>query len=155
MSSYSQAKILIHEYKDLVDHFGGASSELIAMGETKLGVQFPSDYRKFLLEYGALTFGAAEIYGVFTEDFENSGVPDAVWATLDERRVVKMPTNLVMIYNTEMGEILCLNYRELNTNQEPKITSYFPGFAESVQKNEVLYNSFGDFLLDIVEGELE
>lgn len=66
-----------------------------------------------------------------------------------------MPTNLVMIYNTEMGEILCLNYRELNTNQEPKITSYFPGFAESVQKNEVLYNSFGDFLLDIVEGELE
>ncbi|WP_261975744.1 SMI1/KNR4 family protein [Lactiplantibacillus plantarum] len=64
MSSYSQAKILIHENKDLVDHFGGASSELIAMGETKLGVQFPSDYRKFLLEYGALTFGAAEIYGV-------------------------------------------------------------------------------------------
>ena len=64
------------------------------------------------MEYGALTFGAAEIYGVFTEDFENSGVPDAVWATLDERRVVKMPTHLVMIYNTGMGEILCLNYRE-------------------------------------------
>lgn len=155
VSSYEQAKILIDENEDLVDDFGGASSELVKMGETKLGVQFPSDYRQFLLEYGALTFGAAEIYGIFTEDFENSGVPDAVWATLDERKLIKMPLHLVMIYNTEMGEIFCLNYRELNTNQEPKITSYFPGFDENAQKNEVLYNSFGDFLLDIVEEELE
>ncbi|MCT0162791.1 SMI1/KNR4 family protein [Lactiplantibacillus pentosus] len=155
VSSYKQAKVLIDENEDLVDDFGGASNKLVEMGEIKLGVQFPSEYKQFLLEHGALTFGAAEIYGIFTEDFENSGVPDVVWATLDERKLVKMPLHLVMIYNTGMGEVFCLNYRELNADQEPKITSYFPGFVEDNQKNEVLYNDFGDFLLDVVEGELE
>lgn len=154
-SDYEQAKILIDENEDLVDDFGGASSELVKIGETRLGVEFPADYKQFLLDFGALTFGASEIYGIFTEDLENSGVPDVVWATLDERKLVKMPVHLIMIYNTEMGEIFCLNYKELNANEEPKVTSYFPGFDENAQKNEILYNSFGAFLLDIVKAELE
>lgn len=151
---YNQAKKIIVENDDLVDDFGGASEDIIKKAQLVLGIQFPEDYKLFLSCFGALTFGSIEIYGVFREDFENSGVPDAVWATLNERKLVNMPKHLVIIYNSGMGEMYCMNYKDLNSNNEPKITSYFPGFSEDAQKNEVLYDSFGEFLLDMVNEEI-
>lgn len=154
VTDYDKAKKVIEENKDLVDDFGGASDNLIKKAQTVLGLQFPKDYKLFLSYFGALTFGSIEIYGIFRGDFENSGVPDTVWSTLHERKLVKMPKHLVVLYNTGMGEIYCLNYKELNDTNEPKITSYFPGFSEDAQKNEVLYNNFGEFLLDMVTEEV-
>lgn len=151
---YNKAKELIEENQDLVDDFGGASDDIIKKAQTVLDLQFPEDYKLFLSYFGALTFGSIEIYGVFREDFENSGVPDTVWSTLNERKLVNMPKYLVILYNTGMGEMYCLNYKDLNENNEPKITSYFPGFSEDAQKNEVLYNNFGEFLLDMVNEEI-
>ncbi|MGX7024623.1 SMI1/KNR4 family protein [Vagococcus hydrophili] len=86
-----------------------------------------------MIEKGTITFNSIEIYGVFREDFENSGVPDVVWVTLNERELVNIPTHLVVLYNTGMGEMYCLNYKDLNNNNEPKITSYYPGFSENTQ----------------------
>jgi hypothetical protein len=65
-----------------------------------------------------------------------------------------MPKHLVILYNTGMGEMYCLNYKKLNSKNEPKITAYFQGFSEDAQKNEVLYNNFGEFLLDMVIEEI-
>ncbi|MBC1523264.1 SMI1/KNR4 family protein [Listeria booriae] len=154
IESYNKAKEIIEENEELVDDFGEMQESLIIKAQKELGVDFPDEYKYFLTDFGALTFGSIEIYGVFKEDFENSGVPDAVWATLNERKLVNMPQYLVVIYNTGMGELLCLNFRDLNDNQEPKITSYFAGFDESAQKHEVLYESFGDFILDMVKEEI-
>ncbi|WP_088816468.1 MULTISPECIES: SMI1/KNR4 family protein [Listeria] len=151
---YNKAKELIEENQDLVDAFGGASDDIIKKAQTVLDLQFPEDYKLFLSCFGALTFGSIEIYGVFREDFENSGVPDTIWSTLNERKLVNMPKYLVILYNTGMGEMYCLNYKDLNEKNEPKITSYFPGFSEDAQKNEVLYNNFGEFLLDMVNEEI-
>ncbi|ALS02149.1 hypothetical protein ATZ33_12385 [Enterococcus silesiacus] len=153
-TEYNKAKKLIEENENLVDDFGGASDDIIKKAQAVLGIQFPKDYELFLSCFGALTFGSIEIYGVFREDFENSGVPDTVWATLNERKLVNMPKHLVILYNTGMGEMYCLNYKDLNNNNEPKITSYFPGFSEDAQKNEVLYNNFAEFLLDMVTEEI-
>lgn len=153
-AEYNKAKKLIEENEDLVDDFGGASEDIIKKAQTVLDLQFPKDYKLFLSFFGALTFGSIEIYGVFREDFENSGVPDAVWSTLNERKLVNMPKHLVILYNTGMGEMYCLNYKDLNENNEPKITSYFPGFSEDAQTDEVLYNNFGEFLLDMVNEEI-
>ncbi|EUJ43796.1 SMI1/KNR4 family protein [Listeria riparia] len=154
IESYNKAKEIIEANEELVDDFGEMQESLIIKAQKELGVDFPDEYKYFLSDFGALTFGSIEIYGVFKEDFENSGVPDAVWATLNERKLVNMPQYLVVIYNTGMGELLCLNFRDLNDNQEPKITSYFAGFDESAQKHEVLYESFGDFILDMVKEEI-
>ncbi|MBC1502529.1 SMI1/KNR4 family protein [Listeria booriae] len=154
IESYNKAKEIIEENEELVDDFGEMQESLIIKAQKELGVDFPDEYKYFLTDFGALTFGSIEIYGVFKEDFENSGVPDAVWATLNERKLVNMPQYLVVIYNTGMGELLCLNFRDLNDNQEPKVTSYFAGFDESAQKHEVLYESFGDFILDMVKEEI-
>lgn len=153
-AEYNKAKELIEENQDLVDDFGGASDDIIKKAQMILDLQFPRDYKLFLSCFGALTFGSIEIYGVFREDFENSGVPDTVWSTLNERKLVNMPKYLVILYNTGMGEMYCLNYKDLNENNEPKVTSYFPDFSEDAQKNEVLYNNFGEFLLDMVNEEI-
>ncbi|MGX7420035.1 SMI1/KNR4 family protein [Carnobacterium gallinarum] len=152
---YSKAKKIIEENDDLVDDFGGASDDIIKKAQLVLSVQFPEDYKLFLSCFGALTFGSIEIYGVFREDFDNSGVPDVVWVTLNERNLVNMPKHLVILYNTGMGEMYCMNYEDLNSDNEPKITSYFPGFSENAQKNEVLYDNFGGFLLDMIKEEID
>lgn len=154
VESYNRAKEIIEENEELVDDFGEMQESLIIKAQKELGVDFPDEYKYFLSDFGALTFGSIEIYGVFKEDFENSGVPDAVWATMNERKLVNMPQYLVVIYNTGMGELFCLNFRDLNDNHEPKVTSYFAGFDESAQKHEVLYESFGDFILDMVKDEV-
>ncbi|EFR92250.1 SMI1 / KNR4 family, partial [Listeria innocua FSL S4-378] len=112
-------------------------------------------YKTFLADYGALTFGSIEIYGVFKEDFEDSGIPDTVWSTMNERKLVDMPKHLTILLNTGMGELYCLNFAVLNSHNEPKVTSYYPGFPEKSQQNEVLYDSFGEFLLDMIKEEIE
>lgn len=154
VEKYNEAKSIIQENDYLVDDFGGATRDTIEKAQSILGVKFPEDYKLYLTEFGALTFGSIEIYGVFREDFENSGIPDTVWATLNERELVNMPNHLTVLYNSGMGELYCMNFKILNNENEPKITSYYPGFSEEAQNNEVLFDSFGSFLLDMVTEEV-
>ncbi|MEG0732838.1 MAG: SMI1/KNR4 family protein [Vagococcus sp.] len=155
IEKYEQAKKIMEKNSDFLEYIGGCSDLLLIKAEKELSVAFPSDYRLFLKEYGALSFGAEEFYGIVREDFYNSRVPDGIWYTLTERKQVNMPKYLVVIYDTTMGELYCLNYNKLNKNNEPMVTSYFPGFDEEIQKHEVIAESFGDFLLDRVLLEAE
>lgn len=75
---YNKAKEVMEENDYMIDDFGGASESIIKKAQVVLGVEFPEDYKQFLSDFGALTFGSIEIYGVFKENFENSGVPDTV-----------------------------------------------------------------------------
>lgn len=155
IEKYNQAKNVIEENDYLLDDFGGASDAIIEKAQVVLDVNFPKDYKTFLADYGALTFGSIEVYGVFKEDFEDSGVPDIVWTTINERKLVDMPKYLLILHNTGMGELYCMNFADLNSHNEPRITSYYPGFPEKAQQNEVLYDNFGEFLLDMVQEEIE
>ncbi|EAF7125109.1 SMI1/KNR4 family protein [Listeria monocytogenes] len=155
IEKYNQAKNVIEENDYLVDDFGGASDAIIEKAQVVLDVNFPKDYKTFLADYSALTFGSIEVYGVFKEDFEDSGVPDIVWTTINERKLVDMPKYLLILHNTGMGELYCMNFADLNSHNEPRITSYYPGFPEKAQQNEILYDSFGEFLLDMVQEEIE
>ncbi|MBO0451876.1 SMI1/KNR4 family protein [Enterococcus sp. MJM16] len=154
MEKYDKAKRIIQENDYLVDDFGGAQKNSIEKAQKILGVEFPEDYKLFLADFGALTFGSIEIYGVCKEDFADSGIPDTVWATLNERELIQMPKQLIILYNSGMGELYCMNFNELNKENEPQITSYYPGFSEEAQRNEILYDNFGSFLLDMVMEEI-
>lgn len=151
---YRKAMTIIEANKELLDDLGGVNIDVISKAEKKLSVQFPKEYCEFLSKFGTMTFGATEIYGLLNDCHENQGAPDVVWVTLEERKVVSLPSHLVIIYDSGMGEKYCLDYRELNVDIEPKITSYFSGFSNEVQTFEVLYDSFGDFILDMVEDEV-
>ena len=79
---YERAISLIEENGDITDDIGGCSLKLIETAEEKLSLKFPTSYKEFLMKFGALSFGAEEIYGIVKEDFENSRVPDAIYGTL-------------------------------------------------------------------------
>lgn len=151
MNNYEKAKLLIIENIDMMDYFGKCPNYIIDLAERTLGVTYPKDYRDFVSNFGAGNFGSSEIYGVFREDFSNSGVPDSVWLTLLERKDIDFPEHLVIIHVLGNGELFCFDYNRLNLNGEPMIVSFTPNRNDY----ELVYDSFGDFLLDIVTGELE
>ncbi len=154
IQKYNEAKKILSKNSDMIFSIGGADEQTISKAEDILSLKFPEDYRAFLKDYGILSIGAEEIYGIVKDDFFNSSVPDAIWYTLIERKEVSMPPYLVVIYDTTIGELFCLNYDKINDNNEPKVTSYMAGIDEESQTYEVIANSFGEFLLERVSNEI-
>lgn len=125
---------------------GVKSEELVKKAEEILSLKFSPMYKKFIREFGSISYGGVEIYGVFDDDFENSGVPDGIWYTLDLRRTCNLPKNLLVIYDLGNGEIYCQDYNKVDES-EPKIVVYVPGFDNQDQTYEVIADNFGDFLV--------
>ena len=61
---------------------GGVSRDVIARAESEIGA-FPQDYRRFLAEFGCMTIGAREIFGLSNEI---AHYMDVVKMTLIERQ---------------------------------------------------------------------
>src|SRR5260370_37232531 len=80
--SYEQAVQFMRQFPDLMDFVGPRSESLVSTAEQFLSIKFPPDYRRFLLEFGAGSFGSFEILGVIRENFENSKVPNGIWYTM-------------------------------------------------------------------------
>lgn len=115
---------------------------------------FPRSYRDFLFNFGAMSFGAEEFYGIVREDFDNSRVPDAIWYTLVERKEAQLPSNLLVIYDTGSEELFCLDFSKLSSEGEPAVVVFVPGVDLEYQKYEVISGDFGEFLLQKVNLEL-
>jgi hypothetical protein len=154
IQDYSSAVRLIQQNSDLSDFIGECSEKLVKKAEEKLKVIFPQSYRNFLLNFGAGNFGAEEIFGVIKEDFENSGIPDAIWFTLKQRKEIELPSNLVIIYHTGGEEMFCLDLNTMGKYGEPAVVSYVIGVNLEDQIFEIIANDFGEFLLQRVESEL-
>ena len=147
-SDYEHAAELVAGHPDLADFVGARDEELVRAAEAALGVRFPPSYRRFLRELGAGSFGGQEIYGVIHADFENSGIPDAVWNTFSLRNDGDIPPDLVAIYATGDGEQLCVQ----SGSSETPILAIWPG---SDEEPEVVATDFGAWFREIVEDELD
>ncbi|MHB1000983.1 MAG: SMI1/KNR4 family protein [Armatimonadota bacterium] len=153
--NYLKAVSIMEEHKESCFFAGRRSEELVSLAERTLGLQFPKTYREFVLNYGAGSFGAEEIYGVINDDFVNSCVPDVVWYNLRIRKDINLPQNLLIIYHTGGDYVNCLDFNKLNNDGEPAVVDFAPGFDLSIQTYEKIADDFGDFLLDSVTQELE
>jgi hypothetical protein len=151
---YENAVDLIEQHSDLVDFVGNTTEKLVGKAERQLGLKFPPLYRKFLLDFGAGNFGSEEIYGIIKDDFENSGIPDAVWFTLKQRMEMNLPHNLVIVYHTGGEEMFCINTGRQNNLNESPIVIYKIGVRPEHQFYETVANDFGEFLLQRVCMEL-
>jgi hypothetical protein len=76
---------------------GPASDEMIDDAESKLSLQFPSEYRAFLKEYGAAMRTGFEIAGIFADD--DDGAP--MW-----RQIVQATQRLRKSVNGMLPESL-------------------------------------------------
>lgn len=154
IKDYEKAVHLINENQAISDFAGKCPELLIKKAEEKLNISFPESYRQFLLNFGAGNFGSEEVYGIIKEDFENSGIPDAIWYTIKQRKEVNLPSNLVVIYHTGGEEMFCLDTNKPGKNGEPALVSYAIGVDSKHQTYEIIANDFGEFLLQKVKLEL-
>ncbi len=153
IQDYETAKRLIDAYQDKADFAGPQPESLVRAAEAKLGVEFPPLYRRFLLEYGVGGMGGFEIYGIIQEDFDHSGIPDAIWYSLQEQRDSNLPRGFVAICNSGDGEIICLDCEDLPT--EPPVMVFEPGYPLEEQCWEVVAEDFGEFFLGLVKNEIQ
>lgn len=94
------------------DFDGPKPERLIRLAEDALGLTFPPTYRMFLSRLGSGDLFGYEFYGVINEDFEHSGIPDAIWLTLDERRTADLNPSFILISDTGYG-----GYYAIDTSQ--------------------------------------
>ncbi|MBM7706500.1 hypothetical protein JOD03_001403 [Chryseomicrobium aureum] len=153
--TYIKAKELIFENEDLADFSGERPINFIEKAERVIGLKFPSLYSGFLKEFGYLGFGAQEVYGIINDDFVNSSIPDGIWYTLQLREDVNLPSNFLAICYDGMEEVYCLDFNNVDKNGEPKVVAIDMGYDLEHQKIQIVAEDFGDFLLELVELELE
>ena len=151
---YQSAVELMQQHTDLMDFVGPRPNETLLAAEKALGLKFPLVYRHFLLEYGAGGFGGEEIYGIINPEFENSGVPDAIWYTLESRGRIKLPHDYIVIYSVGNGEIFCSDLTASYDDKAP-VVAFEPGLPIKLQNHEVIAQDFGEFLLQRVREEID
>jgi antitoxin YobK len=145
MSAYERAVRTIEGHPELRHFQGPKDPSLVDRAERELDLSFPPEYRRFLEEYGAGSFGGSEIYGLVGDDFRDSGIPDAIWYTLTLRAEASLPPDLVVVYSSGDGEELCVRAGD------GAIVSFLPGSDEDVA---VVAADFGSWLDEIVSEEV-
>lgn len=134
-------------FEEELDFTGQVSAEWINKGEELLGIKFPKSYRFFLENWGEVNFDGKEYYGVFREDFENSGIPDVVWVNLNERKS-DFPNNLIVFKQNNGVEYYCFDVSKTDEDGECPIVIW-----DNINKEieQTLDMTFAEFLLEDLE----
>lgn len=141
----------LQEALDLIDELGGdfegeKSTSLLNKAEGALDLTFPPSYRTFLTTLGCGDIEGLEFFGLIGEDFENSGVPDAIWLTMEERKASGLPSYFVLVYARGDGVYYALDTSRSNNDGECPVVSY-NGSGEYTE----IANSYGEFLLSEIK----
>lgn len=154
MSDYEKAAKLIAEHLELGHFVGSRPESLVRAAERKLGLRFPPTYRRFLVEFGAGSFGSEEIYGLVDEELESALVPNGIGLTLRDRKEFELPHDLVAVYDLGDGETFYLDLGATENGEAPIIV-YYPGYTSEEQPGEIVAQDFGQFLHDLVQSQIK
>ena len=133
---------------------GGKSEEEIDMSEKKLGISFSPQCKEFYKKYGYLSFFGNEIYGIDPEDDSGILEGNSVAYALNDREEYNLPKELIPIYDFGDGNMAYLDYSSLNMEKEPSVIMAFYN-GDKYEINETLAEDLGDFLLQLVQEQLE
>lgn len=153
--TYQQAKNILLSQSDLADFAGETSIETIHKAENRLSLSFTGTYLDFLKTFGAGNFGAQEIFGIINDDFEHSSIPDGIWYTITERKELKLPHHLLVIFDSGFGELYCLDFQQTDDNGEPCVVAFETSVENNKQEYEIIAKDFGDFLYNLIMDENE
>jgi antitoxin YobK len=154
MSDLESALRLIDANAAIADFAGPKPEQLVKSAETTLGLTFPPTYRTFLNRLGAGGVGGAEFYGVIRDDFEHSGVPDAIWLTLKHRKTSNTPTSFVIVSETGDGGYYAIDASQTTATGESPVVEWWPGAPNAVANRRIVADDFGSFLLQRVQNAL-
>lgn len=89
------------EQKYKVYHASGCSADEVITAEKELGIKFSDEYREYLMEYGAVSFGSNEFTGLGVDDYIN-----VVKVTEHEKKLnVTFPQRSIVIQNLDIEGI--------------------------------------------------
>jgi antitoxin YobK len=155
-SSDLQAAFQLIDSNTAIADFSGPKDEtLIEKAEAVLKVTFPNTYRLFLNRLGCGGIRGAEFYGVVHEDFEKSGIPDAVWLTLKHRKNSNAPHAVIPISDTGDGAYYALDLCQTSPSGESPVVEWWPGLPDASGNRRIVAEDFGAFLLQRVREALQ
>lgn len=146
---------ILEEYSDEGDFIGEIQEDLIYSAEETLNVKLPSSYRLFLKRYGVGDIFGEEIYGL---GIEEGGVPSMVWITKHFRQEEGLPEHLICFYFAGYDNMYyCLDCSNVKNENDDNavVVSYVGGLPIEEQKFEIVFTSFGAFLLKTLEDSIE
>jgi len=153
MNELHEAYRLIDRHNDIADMSGPRPLILFRKAEAALGIRIPPTYRDFLLRCGDLTFGSMEIFGLFPSDFESSCIPDAIWYTLDNRRLFNVAPTLILVQPSGYGSDYAIDTSRTNADGDSPVVEVYINEDETPWQD--VAEDFGAFLLDRVKWELD
>ncbi len=153
--SMAELQEAISQIRDCADaDFEGPKPEShVVEAEKALSVTFPPTYRCFLKELGCGDCRGFEVYGIIGSDFDNSGIPDAIWITKRERVDSDLPTDLVIVGATGDGGYWALDLAQANNEGEAPVIIWMPG-AVNRRREQVQAPDFGSYLLSEIRSRL-
>lgn len=148
MSDLERAVEMISQMRD-ADFIGPKSETLIIAAEQRLGLAFPPSYRKFLACLGCGDVIGCEFYGLIGEDFDNSGVPDAIWITLRNRKSAGLFDSFILVSDTGYGNYYAIDVSKKTPEGDSPVVEWQP--LDSPEVRRPIAEDFGAFLLEMVQ----
>lgn len=117
---------------------GKKSEDLIKSAEQFLDIIFPEDYRYFLKELGCGDLNGKEVYGLISNEFENSSIPNMVWLTKERRKEFKVYKDFLFIASSD-------EYDFIIDTRDSSVAEWYPD--GNINK---VFVSFTDFLEKVI-----
>ena len=146
---------LVAKNASLATFAGPQPASRIRLAQAALGVFFPPTYREFVTRLGCGGLGSTEFYGVATDDFEHSSVPDAIWLTLKNRAGQYVPDSFVVIGSTGDGAYYAIDTARTDANGENPVVEWWPGLSGAVGNPRDIASDFGEFFFSEISDELK
>jgi antitoxin YobK len=131
------------------------SEALILSAEAALGLPFPPSYRRFVSELGYAAIGGQVIYGVASDNFIDSTVPNGVWVTLNERQFPNTPHEMIVVGSTGYCSFYVLDTARRTPDGECPVIEWWPGSGDDPADCKVVAEDFGAFFLMLVQEALQ
>lgn len=148
-STFDRLKAKVTANKSLFFFAGHKDQELITLAEKALGLEFPLSYRQFVAEWGMMSFGGLEYYGVIDGEFQDSGIPDVVWFNLTIRSEENFPQELIAFSDRDGVQYYCIDTsKKLDRDECPVV------IWDNIHKkaSQVLPIDFAQFAIEEIEG---
>ena len=138
---------LVEEYEDEADFVGPRDEALVAAAEAALGLSFPPTYRRFVAELGAGDIAGQEFYGVISDEFVNSSVPNGIWLTLKARGEWSLPESMIVVAFDGGVDYFVIDTAKATGAQEPAVEIWRPGITGAEDELARAAVDFGEFVL--------
>ena len=138
---------IIEDNIDDADFCGSVAKDKVASAEDILRVKFPKSYSMFLEKYGAGDIAGVELFGIIKDPTtDGQMVPNGIWLTLNLRKESALPQEFVVVSETGYGPYYVIDTSFKDDSLESPVYTWDVG-----NQKEKVYDSFGEFLLSLLE----